>query len=181
VRCRVFQKSFRTASSMISRRVGQTSAQQTRRPKRTSGSRLCLDLSAALHYVSPRSGLILSSLRHPPRSTRKSGPLLSPKPVGPDSHQSVRLANYPSPWTRTHTIHSKSPTDYRFMENRSRPRRQPWYSYLGALIADASGDDDDIVELRRSRSSTHGMPCADWLRSVTNWLDPDLFAAWFSS
>ena len=54
----------------------------------------------------------------------------------------------------------------------------------------ASGDDyDDIVDwgeahlsfLRRFSEFYHGIPCADWLRTVMNRLDPDLFAACFSS
>jgi predicted transposase YbfD/YdcC len=54
----------------------------------------------------------------------------------------------------------------------------------------ASGDDyDDIVDwgeahlsfLRRFSEFYHGIPCTDWLRTVMNRLDPDLFAACFSS
>ncbi len=54
----------------------------------------------------------------------------------------------------------------------------------------ASGDDyDDIVDwgqahlpfLRRFSEFHHGIPCADWLRTVMNRIDPDLFAACFSS
>jgi predicted transposase YbfD/YdcC len=54
----------------------------------------------------------------------------------------------------------------------------------------ASGDDyDDIVDwgeaqlpfLRRFLEFYHGIPCADWLRTVMNRIDPDLFAACFSS
>jgi hypothetical protein len=54
----------------------------------------------------------------------------------------------------------------------------------------ASGDDyDDIVDwgeahlsfLRRFADFYHGIPCADWLRTVMNRIDPDLFAACFSS
>jgi predicted transposase YbfD/YdcC len=54
----------------------------------------------------------------------------------------------------------------------------------------ASGDDyDDIVDwgeahlsfLRRFSEFYHGIPCADWLRTVMNRIDPDLFAACFSS
>jgi predicted transposase YbfD/YdcC len=54
----------------------------------------------------------------------------------------------------------------------------------------ASGDDyDDIVDwgeahlsfLRRFAEFHHGIPCADWLRTVMNRIDPDLFAACFSS
>jgi len=54
----------------------------------------------------------------------------------------------------------------------------------------ASGDDyDDIVDwgeahlhFLRGFSEFHfGIPCADWLRTVMNRIDPDLFAACFSS
>lgn len=54
----------------------------------------------------------------------------------------------------------------------------------------AGGDDyDDIVDwgkahlpfLRRFSEFYHGIPCADWLRTVMNRIDPDLFAACFSS
>jgi predicted transposase YbfD/YdcC len=54
----------------------------------------------------------------------------------------------------------------------------------------ASGDDyDDIVDwgeahlsfLRRFSEFHYGIPCADWLRTVMNRVDPDLFAACFSS
>jgi hypothetical protein len=54
----------------------------------------------------------------------------------------------------------------------------------------ASGDDyDDIVDwgeahlsfLRRFAEFHHGIPCADWLRTVMNRIDPELFAACFSS
>jgi predicted transposase YbfD/YdcC len=54
----------------------------------------------------------------------------------------------------------------------------------------ASGDDyDDIVDwgeahlsfLRRFSEFYYGIPCADWLRTIMNRIDPDLFAACFSS
>jgi predicted transposase YbfD/YdcC len=54
----------------------------------------------------------------------------------------------------------------------------------------ANGDDyDDIVDwgnanlpfLRRFSEFHHGIPCADWLRTVMNRIDPDLFMACFSS
>ena len=54
----------------------------------------------------------------------------------------------------------------------------------------ASCDDyDDIVDwgeahlsfLRGFAEFYHGIPCADWLRTVMNRIDPDLFAACFSS
>jgi len=54
----------------------------------------------------------------------------------------------------------------------------------------ASGDDyDDIVDwgeahlslLRRFSEFHFGIPCADWLRTVMNRIDPELFAACFSS
>ena len=54
----------------------------------------------------------------------------------------------------------------------------------------ASGDDyDDIVDwgeahlsfLRRFSEFYHGIPCADWLRTVMNRINPELFAACFSA
>lgn len=54
----------------------------------------------------------------------------------------------------------------------------------------AGGDDyDEIVDwgeahlsfLRGFAEFHHGIPCADWLRTVMNRVDPDLFAACFSS
>jgi predicted transposase YbfD/YdcC len=54
----------------------------------------------------------------------------------------------------------------------------------------ASGDDyDDIVDwgeahlsfLRRFSEFHYGIPCADWLRTVMNRIDPELFAGCFSS
>jgi predicted transposase YbfD/YdcC len=54
----------------------------------------------------------------------------------------------------------------------------------------ASGDDyEDIVDwgeahlsfLRGFSDFYHGIPCADWLRTVMNRIDPELFAACFSS
>jgi len=54
----------------------------------------------------------------------------------------------------------------------------------------ASGDDyDDIVDwgeahlpfLRRFSEFHFGIPCTDWLRAVMNRIDPELFAACFSS
>ena len=54
----------------------------------------------------------------------------------------------------------------------------------------ASCDDDtDIVEwgqahlafLRRFLPYHHGLPCADWLRTLMNRIDPDLFSACFMS
>jgi predicted transposase YbfD/YdcC len=54
----------------------------------------------------------------------------------------------------------------------------------------ANGDDyDDIVDwgeahlsfLRGFAEFHHGIPCSDWLRTVVNRIDPDLFTACFSS
>lgn len=62
--------------------------------------------------------------------------------------------------------------------------------FLAVCGTIASGDDyDDIVDwgeahlsfLRRFSEFHHGIPCADWLRTVMNRVDPDLFAACFSS
>jgi predicted transposase YbfD/YdcC len=76
--------------------------------------------------------------------------------------------------------------------------RQPWkvayplreVLFLVVCGTIASGDDyDDIVDwgeahlsfLRRFSEFYHGVPCADWLRTVMNRIDPALFAACFSS
>jgi predicted transposase YbfD/YdcC len=76
--------------------------------------------------------------------------------------------------------------------------REPWrvayplreVLFLVVCGTIASGDDyDDIVDwgeahlsfLRRFAEFHHGIPCADWLRTVMNRIDPDLFAACFSS
>lgn len=76
--------------------------------------------------------------------------------------------------------------------------RQPWkvayplreVLFLVVCGTIASGDDyDDIVDwgeahlafLRGFCEFYHGIPCADWLRTVMNRIDPDLFAACFSS
>lgn len=76
--------------------------------------------------------------------------------------------------------------------------RQPWkvafplreILFLVVCGTIASGDDyEDIVDwgeahlpfLRRFSEFHHGIPCADWLRTVMNRIDPDLFAACFSS
>lgn len=76
--------------------------------------------------------------------------------------------------------------------------RQPWkvayplreVLFLVVCGTIASGDDyDDIVDwgeahlsfLRGFAEFHHGIPCADWLRVVMNRIDPDLFAACFSS
>ena len=76
--------------------------------------------------------------------------------------------------------------------------RQPWkvayplreVLFLVVCGTIACGDDyDDIVDwgeahlsfLRRFCDFHHGIPCADWLRTVMNRIDPELFAACFSS
>jgi predicted transposase YbfD/YdcC len=76
--------------------------------------------------------------------------------------------------------------------------REPWkvayplreVLFLVVCGTIAGGDDyDDIVDwggahlsfLRRFSEFYHGIPCADWLRTVMNRIDPDLFAACFSS
>jgi predicted transposase YbfD/YdcC len=76
--------------------------------------------------------------------------------------------------------------------------RQPWkvaYPLREVLFLVVSGtiacgdDYDDIVDwgeahlpfLQRFCEFYHGIPCADWLRTVMNRIDPDLFAACFSS
>ena len=58
--------------------------------------------------------------------------------------------------------------------------------FLGRVRDDRSGDDYyDIAGWGEAHLSLlrhhHGIPCADWLRKVMNRIDPDLFAACFSS
>jgi predicted transposase YbfD/YdcC len=62
--------------------------------------------------------------------------------------------------------------------------------FLAVCGTIAGGDDyDDIVDwgeahlsfLRHFSEFYHGIPCADWLRTVMNRIAPDLFAACFSS
>jgi predicted transposase YbfD/YdcC len=77
-------------------------------------------------------------------------------------------------------------------------RRQSWkvayplreVLFLVVCGTIASGDDyDDIVDwgeahlsfLRGFAEFHYGIPCSDWLRTVMNRVDPDLFAACFSS
>ena len=76
--------------------------------------------------------------------------------------------------------------------------RQPWkvayplreVLFLVVCGTIASGDDyDDIVDwgeahlsfLRGFAEFHHGIPCVDWLRTVMNRIDPELFNACFSS
>lgn len=76
--------------------------------------------------------------------------------------------------------------------------RQPWkvayplreVLFLVVCGTIASGDDyEDIVDwgeahlsfLRGFSEFHYGIPCADWLRTVMNRIDPELFAACFSS
>jgi hypothetical protein len=62
--------------------------------------------------------------------------------------------------------------------------------FLVVCGAIASGDDhDDIVDwgeahlsfLRGFAEFHHGIPCVDWMRTVMNRIDPELFNACFSS
>jgi predicted transposase YbfD/YdcC len=68
------------------------------------------------------------------------------------------------------------------------PLREVLFLVVCGTIASAD-DYDDIVDwgeahlsfLRRFSEFYHGIPCADWLRTVMNRIDPDLFAACFTS
>jgi len=68
------------------------------------------------------------------------------------------------------------------------PLREVLFLVVCATIASCD-DYDDIVDwgeahlssLRKFAEFYHGIPCADWLRTVMNRIDPDLFAACFSS
>jgi len=68
------------------------------------------------------------------------------------------------------------------------PLREVLFLVVCGTIA-SSDDYDDIVDwgeahlgfLRRFSEFHFGIPCADWLRTVMNRIDPDLFQACFSS
>lgn len=68
------------------------------------------------------------------------------------------------------------------------PLREVLFLVVCGTIA-SSDDYDEIVDwgsahlsfLRRFSEFHHGIPCADWLRTIMNRIDPDLFAACFSS
>jgi predicted transposase YbfD/YdcC len=68
------------------------------------------------------------------------------------------------------------------------PLREMLFLVVCGTIA-SSDDYEDIVDwgeahlafLRRFSDFHHGIPCADWLRTMMNRIDPDLFAACFSS
>jgi predicted transposase YbfD/YdcC len=84
--------------------------------------------------------------------------------------------------------HFAAITDTRQSWKVAYPLREVLFLVVCGTIA--SGDDyDDIVDwgeahlpfLRRFSEFYHGIPCADWLRTVMNRIDPDLFTACFSS
>ena len=68
------------------------------------------------------------------------------------------------------------------------PLREVLFLVVCGTIASCD-DYDDIVDwgeahlqfLRRFAEFHYGIPCSDWLRTVMNRIDPDLFAACFSS
>ena len=69
--------------------------------------------------------------------------------------------------------------------------RHPWRVEVLLLVVCATiasyGDYDDMVDwgethlsfLRRFSEFYFGIPCADWLRTLMNRIDPDLFSACF--
>src|SRR5438270_3014340 len=68
------------------------------------------------------------------------------------------------------------------------PMREVLFLVVCGTIA-ANDDYDDIVDwgeahlsfLRRFSAFHFGLPCADWLRTLMNRIDPDLFSACFLS
>ena len=68
------------------------------------------------------------------------------------------------------------------------PLREVLFLVVCGTIASCD-DYDDIVDwgeahlsfLRGFAEFHHGIPCADWLRTVMNRIDPELFTACFSS
>ena len=94
----------------------------------------------------------------------------------------------PKPRLRVLLDHLAAIKDSRQSWKVAYPLREVLFLVVCGTIA--SGDDyDDIVDwgeahlsfLRGFSEFYHGIPCADWLRTVMNRIDPDLFAACFSS
>ena len=94
----------------------------------------------------------------------------------------------PKPQLRVLLDHFATIKDTRQSWKVAYPLREVLFLVVCGTIA--SGDDyDDIVDwgeahlsfLRGFSEFYHGIPCADWLRTVMNRIDPDLFAACFSS
>jgi predicted transposase YbfD/YdcC len=94
----------------------------------------------------------------------------------------------PKPRLRVLLDHLATIKDSRQSWKVAYPLREVLFLVVCGTIA--SGDDyEDIVDwgeahlsfLRRYADFYHGIPCADWLRTVMNRIDPDLFAACFSS
>jgi predicted transposase YbfD/YdcC len=94
----------------------------------------------------------------------------------------------PKPRLRVLLEHLATIKDTRQSWKVAYPLREVLFLVVCGTIA--SGDDyDDIVDwgeahlpfLRGFSEFYHGIPCADWLRTVMNRIDPDLFADCFSS
>lgn len=94
----------------------------------------------------------------------------------------------PKPQLRVLLDHLATIKDTREACKVAYPLREVLFLVVCGTIA--SGDDyDDIIDwgeahlsfLRGFSEFYHGIPCADWLRTVMNRIDPDLFAACFSS
>src|SRR5271165_6310979 len=94
----------------------------------------------------------------------------------------------PKPQLRVLLDHLATIKDTRESCKVAYPLREVLFLVVCGTIA--SGDDyDDIVDwgeahlslLRRFSEFHFGIPCADWLRTVMNRIDPDLFMACFSS
>ncbi len=94
----------------------------------------------------------------------------------------------PKPQLRVLLDHLAAIKDTRQSWKVAYPLREVLFLVVCGTVA--SGDDyDDIVDwgeahlgfLRGFAEFHYGIPCADWLRTVMNRIDPDLFAACFSS
>ncbi len=92
----------------------------------------------------------------------------------------------PKPRLRLLLEHFSAISDARQSWRVAYPLREVLFLVVCATIAN-SDDYDDIVDwgeahldfLRRFSDFHHGIPCVDWLRTLLNRVDPDLFSACF--
>jgi predicted transposase YbfD/YdcC len=94
----------------------------------------------------------------------------------------------PKPRLRLLLNHFSAVSDTRQAWRVAYPLREVLFLVVCGTIAN-SDDYDDIVDwgeahlefLRRFSDFHHGIPCVDWLRTLLNRVDPDLFSACFCS
>jgi predicted transposase YbfD/YdcC len=94
----------------------------------------------------------------------------------------------PKPRLRLLLDHFSAISDTREAWRVAYPLREVLFLVVCGTIAN-SDDYDDIVDwgeahlefLRRFSDFHHGVPCVDWLRTLLNRVDPDLFSACFCS